>query len=176
VPIELDKFIRDVPDFPKPGILFRDITPLLSDSRAFRHACYAIADQFWNRQVNLVAGPESRGFLFGTGVALELNLGLVPLRKPGKLPWQKISQSYALEYGEDSLEMHLDAVVPGAKVLIVDDLLATGGTAAACVELVRKAGGEVVGSAFLVELAGLGGRKPIEDMGVEVFSLLSYED
>ena len=176
MPIELEKYIRDVPDFPKPGILFRDITPLLADSRAFRHTCYAIADQFWSQQVDLVAGPESRGFLFGTGVALELNLGLVPLRKPGKLPWQKISHSYALEYGQDSLEMHLDAVEPGAKVLIVDDLLATGGTAAACVELVRKAGGEVVASAFVVELASLGGRKPLEAMGVEVFSLLSYPD
>jgi adenine phosphoribosyltransferase len=175
LPIDLRAHIRDIPDFPKPGIVFKDITPLLADGKAFRHACYCICQHFWDREITMIAGPESRGFLFGTGVALEMNLGLVPLRKPGKLPWRTLSHSYQLEYGEDSLEMHLDAVTDGDKVLIVDDLLATGGTAVACVELLRKAGAEVVGAAFVVELEFLGGRKLLEDIGVEVYSLVDYQ-
>jgi adenine phosphoribosyltransferase len=172
---DLRNFIRDIPDFPKPGIVFKDVTPMLASGQAFRHACYAIAGHFWDWQVDLVAGPESRGFLFGTGVALELNAGMVPLRKPGKLPHETISHEYELEYGNDSLEMHLDAVRPGHKVLIVDDLLATGGTAVACCELIRKAGGEIIGSAFVVELGCLEGRKKLEALGVEVFSLVEYD-
>lgn len=155
--LDLTDFVRAIPDFPKPGILFRDITPLLASPQAFRQAVLGLAERFRGQQVDLVAAAEARGFLFAAPVALELGVGLVPIRKRGKLPYETISHTYDLEYGTDTLEMHVDAVPPGANVLVVDDLLATGGTVDACCRLVEKAGGKIAGSAFLVELAALGG-------------------
>jgi len=157
-PLELRRFIRDVPDFPKPGILFRDVTPLLGDRDALRGAVRGLAEPFRADGVAQVLGIESRGFVLGAPVAIELGAGLVLVRKQGKLPWQTRRVTYDLEYGTDTVEMHSDAVKPGQKVLIVDDLIATGGTAAAAVRLAREAGASVVGCSFLVELAGLGGR------------------
>jgi len=155
---DLGRFIRDVPDFPKPGILFRDVTPLLADPGALRGAVEALAEPFRGLGVERVLGIESRGFILGAPVALALGAGLVIVRKPGKLPWETVSASYELEYGEDTVEMHVDAVRPGQKVLIVDDLVATGGTAAAAVELVRRKEADLVGASFLIELEALGGR------------------
>ncbi len=150
--------IRAIPDFPKPGVLFRDITPLLLDPTAFRAAAEAIAAPFRGSGVERVLGIESRGFLFGAPVALALGVGLGLVRKQGKLPYDTLQARYELEYGVDTVEMHVDAVARGQRVLIVDDLIATGGTAAAAVQLVRQAEAEVVGCAFLIELAALGGR------------------
>ncbi|MBM4319403.1 MAG: adenine phosphoribosyltransferase [Deltaproteobacteria bacterium] len=154
--------IRDIPDFPKPGILFRDITPLLASPLLFAEAVDALARPFLDRGVQKVVGMESRGFIFGAPVALRLGAGFVPVRKPGKLPYSTRRVTYQLEYGSDSLEIHADAIQPGEKVLIIDDLLATGGTAAATLELVRSLDGVVVGMAFLVELAVLEGRKQLD--------------
>ncbi len=158
----LRSLIREVPDFPKPGILFRDVTPLLADPRGLRGAVEAIAEPFRSAGVERVLGIESRGFLLGAPVAILLGAGLVIVRKPGKLPWQTVSASYDLEYGSDTVEMHVDAVAPGQRVLIVDDLIATGGTAGAAVELARGAKADLVGCAFLVELAALGGRARLD--------------
>ncbi len=149
--------IRDIPDFPKPGILFRDITPLLLDPVAFRAAAEAMAAPFRELGVERVLGIESRGFLFGAPIALALGVGLALVRKQGKLPYDTLQARYELEYGVDTVEMHVDAVAPGQRVLIVDDLIATGGTAAAAVQLVRQAQAEVVGCAFLIELTALAG-------------------
>jgi len=168
----LRHFIRDVPDFPKPGILFRDVTPLLADARALRSAVAALAEPFRGAGVARVIGIESRGFLFGAPVALALDAGLSLVRKKGKLPWRTHSTSYALEYGEDSVEMHVDAVKPGERVIVVDDLVATGGTAAAAVRLAQEAGASVVACAFLIELTALGGRA---QLGVpRVHAVLGY--
>ena len=156
--IDLERFLRDVPDFPKPGILFKDITPLLADPAALTAACDRLAEPFASAGVQKVVGIESRGFLFGAPVAERLKAGFVPVRKPGKLPAETVSQSYELEYGTDQIEVHADAVAPGERVLMVDDLLATGGTMAAACELVGKLGGEIVGVAFVVELCFLNGR------------------
>lgn len=155
---QLRSFIRDIPDFPKPGILFRDVTPLLADPDALRGAVGALADPFRGEGIDRVVGIESRGFILGAPVALELGAGLAIARKAGKLPFQTVRVTYDLEYGTDTVEMHVDAVEPGQRVLIVDDLIATGGTAAATVRLSREAGGEVVGCAFLIELSALAGR------------------
>jgi len=149
--------IRAIPDFPKPGVLFRDITPLLNDPAAFRQAVREMGDKVRHLKVDLVAAAEARGFLFAAPLAIELGAGLVPIRKRGKLPYKTISHTYELEYGSDTLEIHVDAIRTGANVLVVDDLLATGGTVDACCRLVEKAGGKVAGCVFLVELAGLGG-------------------
>jgi adenine phosphoribosyltransferase len=157
-PLDLRRYIRDVPDFPKPGILFRDVTPLLGDRDALRTAVRALADPFRRDGVAQVLGIESRGFVLGAPVAIELGAGFALVRKQGKLPWQTRRVTYDLEYGTDTVEMHSDAVKPGQKVLIVDDLIATGGTAAAAVRLAREAGAAVVGCAFLIELAALRGR------------------
>ncbi len=165
--------IREVPDFPKPGILFYDITTLLKDPRGLRLVTDALAESASDLQVDLVAGMESRGFLFGPTLALRLGTGFALMRKPGKLPADTTSVTYDLEYGSDSLEIHTDAIRPGQKVLIVDDLLATGGTAAAAVQLVEKLGGHVVGLSFVVELDFLRGRKLLA--GHEVRSLLHYD-
>jgi adenine phosphoribosyltransferase len=154
---ELKRLIRDIPDFPKPGILFRDVTPLLLDPRALQAAVDAIAAPFQGAGVQRVLGIESRGFVFGAPVALALGAGFALVRKAGKLPWQTHGASYALEYGEDRVEMHKDAVTPGQRLIVVDDLIATGGTAAATVQLARMAGGEVLGASFLIELSALGG-------------------
>src|SRR5438046_1498141 len=167
----LKSLIRDIPDFPKPGILFRDITPLLADPSGLALAVELLANPYRGKNIDLVVGAESRGFIFGTAVACCLSAGFVIVRKPGKLPFQRISMSYDLEYGKDTLEMHADAIVKGQRVLVVDDLLATGGTMKACCDLVKKLGGELAGIAVLIELAGLGGR---EKVGAPVHSVLRY--
>lgn len=160
--VDLRKYIRDIPDFPKPGILFRDLTPLLADPAALRAAVDAVAEPFRDDGIEQVIGIESRGFILGAPVALALGTGLVIVRKPGKLPGRTTSVTYDLEYGSDTLEMHEDAIAPGQRVLVVDDLVATGGTAAAGVRLARQTGAEVVGCAFLIELVALGGRKRLD--------------
>jgi adenine phosphoribosyltransferase len=164
--------IRDVPDFPKPGIVFKDITPVLADPELFRAALGAMEDR-WKGQVDVIAGIESRGFLFGAPLADRMGCSYVPVRKAGKLPWKTRRVQYALEYGTDSLEIHEDAFAAGARVLIVDDLLATGGTAAATARLVEEAGGTVAGFTFLVSLSFLDGTKRIA--GYPVQSLVEYE-
>ncbi len=153
--------IRDVPDYPKPGILFKDITPLLGDPAAWGEACRKMAAPWVGAGVTHVVAVESRGFLFGGAIAVALGAGLVPVRKPGKLPYQRSREEYALEYGTDALEMHVDAVGPGSRVVIVDDVLATGGTAGATVRLVERHGASVVGCGFLIELTFLSGRQAL---------------
>ena len=169
----LKKLIREIPDFPKKGILFRDITPLLADASGIALAVELLANPFRGKNIDLVVGAESRGFIFGTAVACCLSAGFVLVRKPGKLPHKRISMSYDLEYGKDTLEMHADAIVAGQRVLVVDDLLATGGTMKACIDLVRQLGGEVAGAAVLIELADLRGRDKLG--GTQVHSVLRYE-
>ena len=160
-------YVRDIPDFPEPGVTFKDITPLLADPRALARAHDALAEPFADDGVDVVAGIEARGFLLGTPVAERLGTGFVPLRKAGKLPWRTESVTYDLEYGTDTIEIHADAVASGARVLIVDDVLATGGTARAAGQLVRNIGGQVVGMAFLLELGFLGGRTRLTDDRIE---------
>ena len=172
--IDLRSLIRDVPDFPKPGILFRDITTLLRDPAALREALDRMAAPFASRGVEVVAGIESRGFMMGAPVADRLGAGFVPLRKPGRLPAETLGRTYDLEYGTDGIEMHRDAVAPGTRVLLVDDLLATGGTAEAAVALLREAGADLVGVSFLVELADLRGRERLGD--VEAVALIRYPE
>ena len=169
---DLKGFIREVPDFPKPGILFYDITTLLKDPLALRMTVDRFVWQFASKQVDKVIGMESRGFMFGPMVAYNLNAGFVPVRKPGKLPAKAISETYDLEYGQDTLQMHEDAIEPGDRVLIVDDLIATGGTAAASAKLVEQRGGKVVGLGFVIELTFLSGRMKLD--GYEVLSLIRY--
>jgi adenine phosphoribosyltransferase len=168
----LKSMIVEVPDFPKPGISFKDITPILNTPAAFRYVVDVMHDQFKDQGVDLVLGVESRGFFFAAPLALKLNRGFIPVRKPGKLPRERISASYALEYGVDALEVHRDAIQKGQKVILVDDVLATGGTIAACAQLVRKLGGEVVGFVFLMELTFLMGRQKLE--GERVVSVVQY--
>ena len=170
--MDLKAYIRDVPDFPKPGVLFKDITPLLADPKAFAFAVAAMSGHFAGREIDVIAAAEARGFLFAAPMALELRRPLVPLRKPGKLPYQTHSASYDLEYGSAELHVHIDGVSPGASVLLVDDVLATGGTMAAACKLIEKAGGTVAGCAFLVELTFLGGRARLKP--ADVFSLIQY--
>jgi adenine phosphoribosyltransferase len=170
---DLGAHIRDIPDFPKPGILFKDITPLLLDPEALAQAVTELADWARPLDVDFVAAAEARGFILGAAVARELGAGFVPARKPGKLPHETISAEYILEYGVDALEMHADALADGARVLLHDDLLATGGTAKALTELIEGTGAEVVGCAFLVELAFLGGRERLA--GYDVHALLTYD-
>ena len=170
--MNLRSLIRSVPDFPIPGILFRDITPLLRDPDALRESVRLMSEPWRDSRIELVAAMEARGFMFGAAMAVELGAGFVPVRKPGKLPAATESVDYALEYRSDVLQVHSDAVEPGQRVLVVDDLIATGGTAAAVVELLRRLGAEVVGAAFLVELPSLGGRELLP--GLEVRSLLSF--
>ena len=156
--IDLRSFVRDIPDFPAPGILFRDITPLLASPEAFQEAVSAMARPFWDDPPQKVLGIEARGFMFGAALARELGVGFVPVRKPGKLPRETLRVSYGLEYGKDTLEIHADACAPGEKVLIADDVLATGGTALAAGELADRLGAEVAGMTFFIELEGLKGR------------------
>jgi len=171
--VDLKQYIRDVPDWPKKGILFRDITPLLADPKAFAAAVDALCAGFTSADIEYVAAVEARGFIFGAAVAEKLGAGFVPIRKKGKLPYKTQSVSYDLEYGTDTLEVHSDAVEKQAKVLMVDDLLATGGTMAAACKLIEKIGGQVAGIVFLIELADLRGREKIA--GYQVTSILSYE-
>jgi adenine phosphoribosyltransferase len=158
---ELTKLIRDIPDFPKPGILFRDITPLLADPSGLALSVELLANPFRGKRIDLVVGAESRGFIFGTAVACCLSAGFGLVRKPGKLPHKRVTMRYDLEYGQDTLEMHADAIVKGQRVLIVDDVLATGGTMKACCDLVDQLGGELAGIAVLIELKGLAGRSKV---------------
>jgi len=171
--VELRAHIRDIPDFPTPGILFKDITPLLLDPAALDAAVSGLADWARGRGVEFVVAAEARGFILGAALARELGAGFVPARKPGKLPHETVSAEYILEYGVDALEMHRDAIADGARVLIHDDLLATGGTARALAELVEMIGGRVVGCAFLVELNALAGRSKLE--GFDVHALVGYD-
>src|ERR1700733_317800 len=167
----LKKLIRDIPDFPKPGILFRDISPLLSDPGGLALSVELLANPFRGKNIDIVIGAESRGFIFGTAVACCLSAGFGLVRKPGKLPHKKVSMSYNLEYGTDTLEMHADQIIPGQRVLIVDDVLATGGTMKACCDLVTQLGGELVGVAVLIELEALRG---LSKLDVPVHSVLKY--
>lgn len=166
------KMVRDIPDFPKKGIIFKDITPILQNPKGLRETVEMIANHYKNKKVDIVVGAEARGFILAPTVAFNLGAGFVPVRKPGKLPYEKISMSYALEYGTDTLEMHKDAIKKGQQVLMVDDLLATGGTMAACCKMVETLGGNIVGCAFLIELAFLNGKKALSKY--DVYSLIKY--
>ena len=170
---DLHQLIRDVPDFPKPGILFRDITPLLQDPAGLSLSVEFLTQPYRHLHVDIVVGAESRGFIFGTAVARNLSAGFVPIRKQNKLPAEKIGLTYALEYGTDTMEIHADAIQPGQRVLMVDDLLATGGTMKACCELVEKLGGEIIGVAMLIELVALKGRDKLAPWDVR--SVLQYD-
>ncbi len=170
--MNFDAYIRDIPDFPKPGILFKDITPLLAEPTVFRASVEHLAERYGQQKIDAIAAAEARGFLFAAPLALALRVPLVPLRKPGKLPYRTYSLKYDLEYGQAELHMHIDGIKPGQRVLMIDDVLATGGTMAAGCKLVERAGGIVVSCAFLVELAFLEGRKKLE--GYDLFSLVSY--
>ncbi|MDQ6774582.1 MAG: adenine phosphoribosyltransferase [Candidatus Dormibacteraeota bacterium] len=170
--MNLAALIRDVPDFPVQGILFRDITPLLADTAGLREAVVAMCEPWRDRRVDLVAAMEARGFMFGAAMAIRLDAGFVPVRKAGKLPWRTRSAEYSLEYRTDVLHIHEDAIRPGQRVLVVDDVIATGGTAAAVVDLVQQLGGEVIGLQFLIELAGLDGRSMLA--GHDVRSVITY--
>ena len=172
--MELKSLIRDIPDFPKPGIIFRDITTLLNNPQGLRYSIDALAEKCQEQELvpDYIVGMESRGFIFGTPLAYKLNAGFVPARKPGKLPAEVHTVEYELEYGTDKLEIHQDAVKPGSKVLIVDDLIATGGTAKATAELLAKCGVEVLGFLFVIELVDLGGRDKLPD--IPIISLVKY--
>jgi adenine phosphoribosyltransferase len=167
--------IRSIPGYPKPGIVFRDITTLLQDPIGFRVTIERLVQGFQGNRIDKVAGIEARGFILGGAVAHQLDAGFIPVRKKGKLPWQTIGQDYELEYGVDRIEIHTDAILEGEHILLVDDLIATGGTAAAAIELVRQAGGRIVGAAFVIDLPELGGRAKIEKMGVKVMTLCEFE-
>ena len=169
----LERLIRDVPDFPKPGIVFKDITPLLADPGALAETVDAMIAPFADRDINVVCGTESRGFIFAAAAAIRLEAGFVPIRKLGKLPWQTIREDYSLEYGSDGVEIHADAIRPGQRVLMIDDLLATGGTMAACCRLVEKLGGTVAGVSVVIELVFLPGREKLA--GYDVHSLVRVE-
>ena len=173
--MDLAKIIRTIPDYPKPGVMFRDITTLLGDARAFRRAVDELVQPFAGMKIDKVAGLEARGFILGGAVAHQLSAGFVPLRKKGKLPHQTRAVEYALEYGSDSMEMHLDAVRAGEKVLLVDDLIATGGTALAAVQLLREADAEIMGAVFVVDLPELGGADRLRAAAVKVSTLVAFE-
>ena len=173
--MDLKSIIRTIPDYPKPGIMFRDVTTLIEDAGALREATRQLADPFKSAGIAKVAGIEARGFIFGVGVALELSAGFIPLRKPGKLPAETISESYALEYGEDELHMHVGTVAEGERVLLIDDLIATGGTALAGLNLLRRAKADIVAAAFIVDLPELGGADKLRKTGVDVTTLLSFD-
>jgi adenine phosphoribosyltransferase len=167
--------IRTIPDYPKPGIQFRDITTLLADSVGFRKAVDELVQPFTGSRIDKVAGIEARGFIVGGAVAHQLGVGFIPVRKTGKLPWETIGLDYELEYGTDRVEIHRDAVNPGDRVLLVDDLIATGGTAEATVRLIEQAGGRIVGCSFVIDLPDLGGRKRLESLDYPVLSLCEFE-
>jgi adenine phosphoribosyltransferase len=172
---DLRAAIRTIPDHPKPGILFRDITTLLGDARAFRRAVDELVHPFAGTKIDKVAGIEARGFILGGAIAHQLSAGFVPIRKKGKLPHAKVSIGYSLEYGIDEMEMHADAVTPGERVVLVDDLVATGGTAEAAVKLLKQLGADVVVACFVIDLPDLGGAKRIEALGVPVRTLIAFE-
>jgi adenine phosphoribosyltransferase len=172
VTLDLRERIRDVPDFPKEGILFKDVMPLIADPEYFADSIRQLAAWARPRNPDLILGAEARGFIFGGALAYELGIGFIAARKPGKLPWETVEATYALEYGTDSLEVHRDAVTPGARVIVLDDVLATGGTAKAKCELVERLGGQVAGVAFVIELTFLNGRARLD--GYDVHSLVQY--
>ena len=172
---ELAAAIRSIPDYPKPGIIFRDITTMLGDPRAFRRAVDELVQPYAGLKIDKIAGMEARGFILGGAVAHQLSAGFVPIRKKGKLPHETVRIAYSLEYGVDEMEMHIDAVKPGEKVILVDDLIATGGTAVGAVQLLRKIGADVVSACFVIDLPELGGRKKLEALGVEVRTLVEFE-
>ncbi|GAA6155016.1 adenine phosphoribosyltransferase [Pyruvatibacter sp. HU-CL02332] len=174
-PMDIKDLIRTIPDYPKPGIMFRDITTLLNDARGFRCTVDQLVQLNVVSEIDIVAGIEARGFILGGAVAHQLGKPFVPIRKKGKLPGETIGVEYALEYGTDTVEMHIDAVTEGQCVLVVDDLIATGGTAEAAIKLVRQAGGKVIAASFVIDLPDIGGRKKLEDMGVEVQTLCEFE-
>ncbi len=173
--LDLRGLVRTIPDYPKPGIQFRDVTTLLADAAGFQGAVREMADHVAGRGVAKIAGIEARGFIFGGAVALQLGVGFVPVRKKGKLPFKVIGHDYELEYGRDRVEIHVDAVQRGERVLVVDDLIATGGTAEAAIKLLTEAGAEVVGASFVIDLPDLGGRKRLEAMGCTVHSLMAFQ-
>lgn len=170
--MDLSKYIASVPDYPEKGVTFRDISPLMADGEAYQYATQQIVDYAKDKDVEMIVGPEARGFIVGCPVAIEMGVGFAPARKKGKLPREVIEVNYGLEYGEDTLQLHKDAIQPGQRVLVVDDLLATGGTLAATIELIEELGGVVVGTAFLIELEDLKGRDKIE--GYDIFTVLKY--
>ena len=172
---DLKKLVRTIPDYPKPGIMFRDATTLFGDAQGFKAAIAQMAEPYRTEPIDAVAGIEARGFIIGGAIADRLGCGFIPIRKKGKLPWKAIGQDYELEYGTDTIEIHDDAVKQGERILIVDDLIATGGTAEAAIKLVRRAGGEVLGAVFLIDLPEIGGRKKIEVLDVPCHALMAFE-
>jgi adenine phosphoribosyltransferase len=172
---DLKNIIRSIPDYPKKGIMFRDITTLLGDARGFRRAVDELVQPFAGAKIDQVAGMEARGFILGGAVAHQLSAGFIPIRKKGKLPHQTVSIAYSLEYGVDEMEMHEDAVKRGEKVILVDDLIATGGTAEGAVKLLRQVGAEIVAACFVIDLPELGGSQKIRDLGVPIRSLIAFE-
>ena len=172
---DYESYIATIPDYPEPGVMFKDITPLFADATALKAAIADLADHFRDAGVTKVIGPEARGFMVGVPMAIELDAGFIPARKPGKLPRATYSMSYELEYGTDSLEIHQDAIQPGDRVLIADDLVATGGTAAATAKLIREVGGELVGYAFILELCYLGPRELLTADGTDLYSLVKVQ-
>ncbi len=171
---DLERLIRTIPDYPKPGILFRDITTLLGDAEGFAKTIAALTRPYAGANIAAVAGIEARGFILGGAVADRLRCGFVPIRKKGKLPWKTIGQDYSLEYGVDVIEMHEDAIKPGQRILLVDDLIATGGTAEAAAKLIGKSGGELVGAAFVIDLPDLAGKARLEALGVKCHTLIAF--
>ena len=172
---DLKATVRTIPDYPKPGILFRDITTLLGDPRAFRRAVDQLVDPWAGSKIDKVAGIEARGFIIGGAVAHQVSAGFVPIRKKGKLPHTTVRIAYSLEYGLDEMEMHADAIKPGERVIVVDDLIATGGTAEGAVKLLRQMGAEIMAACFVIDLPDLGGRKKLETQGVSVRTLIGFE-
>lgn len=173
--MNLKDTIRTIPDYPKPGIMFRDVTTLIGQPRAFRRAVDEMVQPYAGTRIDKVAGIEARGFILGGAAAHQLSAGFVPLRKKGKLPWKTMTQSYELEYGVDEMEIHEDAIQPGERVLLVDDLIATGGTAEAAIKLLRRAGAEIVAAAFVIDLPELGGADRIRAMNCDVQALMAFE-
>lgn len=172
--MQIESFIRAIPDYPKPGILFRDITPLLADGEAFRHTINVLAERYREQGVTKIVGIEARGFIFATALAYAMGIGFVPLRKPGKLPRKIVSQTYALEYGEDKLELHADDITAADKVLVVDDLLATGGTILAAVEMLKKQQATIIECAFIITLADLPGAQRLQQAKIPYYTLCSF--
>ncbi len=170
--MDFKSLIRDVPDFPKKGIVFKDITPLLKDAKAFQEIIRHLADHYQSSKITSIVAMESRGFIFGAALAVEMGVGFIPVRKPGKLPWKTYQETYELEYGKDTLEIHQDAVSPGDRVLVLDDVLATGGTAAATIRLVEKAGGQVVEACFIIQLTFLNGQQKLKS--TPLYSIIQY--